>query len=155
MIQRHQPRTGRRRLSCGLLFAAVLLSAPLAAGAQTPPPGPGGHPPMSATAAVDQQIAQLRRALRITPAQEPQFTAFTAVMRDNAQHADSVMAQERDPRTLNALEDMRQYTTMQVAHAEDMQKLLPAFEALYNSLSPPQQKQADAFFRQAEDQRRG
>jgi hypothetical protein len=75
-------------------------------------------------------------------------------MRQNAAHTDDILALRGDPSKRTALEDMGNYTAIAVAHAADMQKLLPAFEDLYNSMSPQQQRQTDAVFRQEEERRR-
>jgi periplasmic protein CpxP/Spy len=49
--------------------------------------------------------------------------------------------------TMNALENMQSYEQIAEAHAQDLQKLVPAFENLYNAM-PQQQKQlTDQVFR--------
>ena len=44
---------------------------------------------------------------------------------------------------MNAIDDLRSYAAIAQAHAEDMQRLVPAFETLYGTLTPAQQKDAD------------
>jgi hypothetical protein len=86
--------------------------------------------------------------LRITPAEEPQWNQFAEVMRENAREMDQAYMQraEQFP-TMNALQNMQSYAQLAEEHAEHVKKLIPAFEALYNSM-PEQQKQlADQVFR--------
>lgn len=144
MSARFGRRAGAARLAAGLFLA------PLAAAAQTavaPAAAPAPAPlDKRAMARVEARINELHNKLRITPAQQPQWDAFTAVMRENAQHTDEAVAGRRDPLTMTALEEMRAYTAIASTHAADMQKMLPVFEALYTSMSPEQQKLADAVF---------
>jgi 5,10-methylenetetrahydrofolate reductase len=170
MISRSFARTCR----CLLVVSGV--AAPLGALAQTapqtpPPAAPQAAPtqaaPPTATpimaqpqldkrsaARVEARIAQLHSLLHITAAEQGRWDAFTAIMRQNAAHTDDILALRGDPSKRTALEDMGNYTAIAVAHAADMQKLLPAFEDLYNSMSPQQQRQTDAVFRQEEERRR-
>jgi len=98
---------------------------------------------------VEQRIAYLHSALKITPAQETQWNAFADVMRTNNQTMTQLFQQRKQ--TLadrNALDDMKQYAQISQAHADGMQKLVAAFEPLYNSLSPEQKVAADKAFRE-------
>jgi hypothetical protein len=102
-----------------------------------------------AEAQAEKWIADLHSRLRITAAEQPQWDALAQVMRENAMHTDQVFSQELgNPAKATALDDMRAYATITEAHAEDIQKLLPAFEALYNAMSPEQKQTADNVFRQ-------
>ncbi|WP_322029923.1 Spy/CpxP family protein refolding chaperone [Paraburkholderia sp. J76] len=97
---------------------------------------------------VEERITWLHTQLKITPEQEPQWKAFADVMRDNGQTmADLYKQRVEGESTRNALDDMKQYAQISQAHAEDMQKLVAAFEPLYTSLSPEQKKLADQTFR--------
>jgi hypothetical protein len=141
------------------LLAAGLLAAPVAAFAQAPAAPAAKAPTVNpseklATTRAEARITELHAKLHITAAEQPQWDAFTAVMRENAQHAEATAAQRGNPAGMSALDDMRAYTSMAAAHAADMQKMLPAFEALYNSMTPDQQKQADTVFREQEGRRR-
>jgi protein CpxP len=133
------------------LQAAV--SATVAAAAQGPgagtPPGaksPGGAKAKPAPAGprdeVEQEVTELRDRLHITPAQQPQFDAFAEILRKNAQELDALM-QQKAPKA-NAVEDMRFYLQFTEAQAEGLKRLLPAFQALYDSLSDQQKRAADA-----------
>jgi hypothetical protein len=102
-----------------------------------------------AEARAEKWISDLHSRLRITAAEQPQWDALAQVMRENAMHTDQVFAQEQgNPAKATALDEMRAYAIITEAHAEDMQKLLPAFETLYNAMTPEQKLAADAVFRQ-------
>jgi hypothetical protein len=97
---------------------------------------------------VENRIRDLHSRLRITGAQQPQWDAFTQVMRENAAHMQQVFAERSHLPAMSALDDLRSYAAIAEAHAEDMQRLVPAFQALYDALSPEQKRLADATFRQ-------
>lgn len=133
-----------------------------AAGAATTPQG--GAPAATArsgqrrglSAMVDQRIADLRDRLQITQAQEPQWRRFAEVMRSNARRADRAFrrrAQMLD--TMNALENMESYARIERGRVADVQRLVPAFHALYVSLTPEQRRAADEAFRERSQRRRG
>jgi hypothetical protein len=130
--------------------AAVSATAPVAAqgpGAGTPPgsksPGAKAKPaPAGPRDEVEQEITQLRDRLHITPAQQQQFDAFAEILRQNAQALDALM-HEKNPKA-NAVEDMRFYLQFTEAQAEGLKRLLPAFQALYDSLTDQQKRAADS-----------
>jgi len=143
-------------------FAAALLLT--GAGLPATPPPAQAEPPSDQSQSgpaqagpVEARIAELRKRLRITPAEQPQWDAFAQVMRENAAHMDRFLQDPAAVAKLNAVQGMRGYAEMAQAHAEDMQRLLPAFEALYNAMSPEQQRLADQAFRNFEQRlvRRG
>jgi LTXXQ motif family protein len=135
------------------LSALAAVAAPAAAGdptasrpAATVAAKPGANSGMRET--LDQRIADLHAKLLITPAQQPQWDAFTQVMRDNANSMEQTFHQR--VATLSAMtapENMQSYAQVAASHAADMQKLVPAFQALYDSMSDSQKKTADAVFR--------
>jgi hypothetical protein len=100
---------------------------------------------------VEARIADLHKSLKITSAQEAQFKDFAQVMRDNAANIEAVN-KERSTGIdgMNAVDDLRSYEKLADAHADDLKKLIPAFETLYNSMSDAQKKNADAVFGQFE-----
>ena len=122
-----------------------VVSAQASGGAvlQLPQAGPGsrGAAAQSGGSDVDRQVADLKKQLKITPQQEPQFNAFAEVMRKNAQDADALMRQA--PQTQNAVEGLKQAQQFTETQAEGMKRLVPALQALYDSLSDPQKKVAD------------
>lgn len=95
---------------------------------------------------VEANIAELRKKLQITPAQEFQFNAVAAVMRDNARLEAS--APQQPPANASAVDDLRAYIKYGELELTGLKKMLPPLEALYATLSPAQKKAADAVFRQ-------
>jgi hypothetical protein len=124
-----------------------LSSAPVLAQAEAgPPPAPPAKKGSHADR-VEERIQDLHRNLKITAAQETQFRDFAQVMRDNEKTIDAIL-KERSANIskMNAVDDLRSYEKLADAHAEGLKKLVPAFEALYNSMSEEQKKNADAVF---------
>ncbi|HLJ05081.1 MAG TPA: Spy/CpxP family protein refolding chaperone [Acetobacteraceae bacterium] len=97
---------------------------------------------------VDKRIAELHSRLHITADQKPQWDQFTQVMRDNAKQMDD-MYQKRAQQlgTMSAVDNMQSFAQIEQERAQDMQKLVPAFQTLYASLSDEQKKAADQMFR--------
>lgn len=105
-----------------------------------------GTPNMQAM--VEQRIKDLHTRLHITAAEQTQWDQFTQAMRDNAKATDALYEQRAEKMgTMTAVENMQSYAAIAQQHAEDMQKLLPAFQTLYDSFSDAQKKQADTVFR--------
>lgn len=98
-------------------------------------------------AQVERHIAGLQRRLKITPAQQPQWEAFIAVMRQNAAHM-ATLQRDRTERVtaMTAPEDMRSYAEVARAHADDLQRLASAFDTLYAAMTPEQKAVADRTF---------
>ena len=87
--------------------------------------------------------------MAITPAQEPLWSAFATVMRENASRMERAYDQRHATATkASALEDMRGYAEMSRLHADNVQRLVGPFEALYQSMSPEQRAAADKTFQQ-------
>jgi len=145
------------------LVIALLVSAPgfaLAQAGGTPAPAAtsptAGSPAAGsgAQARVEARIKQLHAQMRITPDEEPQWNQFAEVMRSNAREMEEAATQraEKFP-SMTALQDMQSYEQLAEAHVQHLQKLIPAFEALYNAM-PDQQKQlADQVFRTGSERR--
>ncbi len=109
-------------------------------------PGTQGAPSMDR---VERHVADLKRRLMITPAQQPQWDTFTAVMRQNAKHMETLYSDRAaHAATLSATDDMRTYAELARAHADDLQKLVPSFDALYATMSAEQKANADKVFQQ-------
>lgn len=133
-----------------------------AAGAATTPQG--GAPAATArsgqrrgmSAMVDRRIADLRERLQITQAQEPQWSRFAEVMRSNARRAERAFRRRSQMLDqMNALENMESYARIERGRVADVQRLVPAFHALYVSLTPEQRRVADDAFRERSERRRG
>ena len=147
-----------------LASAAVvaLLALPAAALAQaTQSPAPAAPPaaassPMTSHPVpgknmeerVENHIKQLHAQLRITPAEQLQWDQFAQVMRDNARDMDRALLQRAQQYpTMNAVQNMQSYEAIAEAHAQHLQKLVPAFDNLYNAMPEQQKKLADQVFR--------
>jgi protein CpxP len=132
------PGSGAAGADPGQFQLAQAKSAPQRSPAKAPEAAPaqGGG--------IDAQIADLQKKLRITPAQQPQFDAFAQVMRQNAQQMDAVMGQQGQNRNRNAVEDLRASAQLAEAEVEGMKRLLPALQALYDSLADQQKRLADS-----------
>ncbi|MGF6531879.1 MULTISPECIES: Spy/CpxP family protein refolding chaperone [Paraburkholderia] len=136
--------------------ALVILASALAmSGAFAQTAAPASAPAAAAASAgkhernVEDRIAYLHSQLKITPAQDPQWSAFADVMRSNAQTMGDLFKQRQQAGAQSAIDDMKQYAAIAQAHADGMKKLVDAFEPLYNSLSPDQKKLADQTFHQS------
>lgn len=146
------------------LLAAGVLAAPLSVSAQTSPPStPQAAPsapssaesaPAKGSSGVDAHITKLHKQLKITAAQESQWNAVADIMRENAKQIDALASQRASKRaSMSAVDNLRSYEEIADAHAEGLKKLVPAFSALYDTMSDAQKKNADAVF--AQQGRRG
>jgi hypothetical protein len=161
----------RAATAAATLFGAIILASPLlavsgdlsrAASAKSPAareilaqaPSPEAMTASSATSEekassnqVEAHIKDLHKKLHITAAQDPQWNDLAQVMRDNAKAM--VDLQERRAaatQSMSAVDVVKSYGSVIEAHAAGMKKFIPAFEALYNSMSDAQKQTADALF---------
>ena len=105
-------------------------------------------PEASGTASVEARITELHKKLHITEAQKPQWDSLAQVMRDNAQAMVDLQKQRAEnAKSLNAVDVVKSYGSVIEAHDAGMKKFIPAFEALYNTMSDAQKKTADSLFR--------
>jgi periplasmic protein CpxP/Spy len=139
-----------------LSAAPAALAQSKAAPAAGSPPGSHASPSGQAAAAaavpsrIDANLNQLHTALQITPAEEKQWNAFTAVMRSNAHDFEAALMQRaKQLPSMNAVQDLRSNEKLAEAQVQRLHKLLPPFEALYNAMSPEQRQIADRVFRGA------
>ena len=96
---------------------------------------------------IESHIADLHRRLAITPAQEPLWAVFADVMRENGKAVEqSYRSSQAHSAPLSAVEDMRNYAAVTRLHADNVQRLLPPFERLYDAMSPDQRKVTDQTF---------
>ncbi|MGA8051587.1 MAG: Spy/CpxP family protein refolding chaperone [Burkholderiales bacterium] len=112
---------------------------------------PGASAPGPAQAAVggriEQRIKSLHDQLKITAAQESQWSAVADAMRDNARTVGALIRERREnAASMNAVDDLRAYQAIAEAHASGIAKLASAFDVLYAVMPPEQQKNADAVF---------
>ncbi|WP_175054647.1 Spy/CpxP family protein refolding chaperone [Paraburkholderia sediminicola] len=96
---------------------------------------------------VDTRISGLHTRLQITAAQEELWQKVARVMRDNAGTMDSLrQARASNVNSMSAVDDLKSYGQIADAHADGIRKLTPAFQALYDSMSDVQKKNADLIF---------
>ncbi len=128
----------------------VAEAAPAPAQPGAPGAAPGtAHQPAEASgpaARVETRISDLRKKMHITPAQEAKFDAFADVMRANAQMMQDLFRQRAEHRDRTAAGQLHWYAQLATAHAAAMNKLVPVFDTLYQSLTDEQKKAADAAF---------
>jgi len=106
------------------------------------------HTRTSAVEYTEAQIKQLQSALTITETQEPLWNNLTQVMRENAKEMDAVTKDRAEnAKTMNSVEHMKFHMQITEAHLAQMKKLIPPFEAFYNSQSDEQKKITDTLFR--------
>lgn len=97
---------------------------------------------------VENRLSDLHSRLKITSAQGQQWDQFAQVMRDNAKAMDQLYKDRSDKLTaMSAVDNMQSFAQIEQERAQDMQKLVPAFQTLYASLSDEQKQSADRMFR--------
>jgi periplasmic protein CpxP/Spy len=151
-----------------LLLAGLLASAGASVMAQTPtnPPGDAGitavtpaakpraermgrHDPAKMQAYMAKRQAEMKAKLKITPAQEGAWTAYTASMQPPARPAGRPMADQRaeldkltTPQRIDKMRELRTQRMTEMSAAMD--KHGEATKTFYAVLSPEQQKVFDA-----------
>jgi hypothetical protein len=131
------------------LNAVLLLAVSSVACAQSAPaPAPSAPAKASPETRVDQRIKSLHDRLKITAAQETQWATIAKTMRDSTDTVETLVRGRRAKAAqMNAVDDLRSYQAIADAHAAGIAKLVSAFEPLYKSMPPDQQKNADEVFR--------
>jgi hypothetical protein len=133
-----------RRAAIAGLLGVGLLAAPLAACAHT-------HHHASAAAmqeSVEQRIVTLHTALKITPAEEADWTGVAQTMRDNEAQMQKLVADQTAlaPHSVNAVEDLQTYEKFTEAHVLGLKAMIASFETLYNTMPDAQKLVADQVF---------
>jgi hypothetical protein len=110
--------------------------------------GPGQAANESGESRVEARIKDLHAKLKITQAQEEQWTKVAQVMRENAKSMDTLThARFEHAKTMTAIDDLKSYGEITDAHADQIKKFTPVFATLYASMSDTQKKAADELFR--------
>jgi hypothetical protein len=103
---------------------------------------------MSAVEHTEAQIKQLQGALNITEAQQELWNDLTTAMRENAKDMEDFMKErDQDTKPMNAVEHLKFHSQITQTHLNQLEKLIPPFEAFYNSLSDEQKTITDTIFR--------
>jgi protein CpxP len=97
---------------------------------------------------VENHIKDLHAKLKITAAEEAQWSAVSKVMHDNADAIDTVIEKRETLLSPTAIEDLNAYSDIAQAHVDAVKKLASAFSPLYASMSDAQKKVADSVFLQ-------
>jgi hypothetical protein len=97
---------------------------------------------------VEQRIATLKTALKITPDQESKWNGVAQAMRDNASRMEKLVATKRaiPPEKTTAVDDLKTYQEFTEARLEGLKHLTSAFKSLYDAMTPDQKKNADQVF---------
>jgi TolA-binding protein len=102
----------------------------------------------SAVEHTEAQIKQLQGTLNITEDQKELWNKLTSVMRENAKEMDTLTKDmAENTKTMNAVEHMKLHSQITEAHLAQLKKLIPPFEAFYNSMSDQQKNITDIVFR--------
>ncbi len=127
-----------------IMTSAVLLTMVFGAAlAQTPDPS------SSAQSAVTKHINALHSSLKITAAEESQWSTVAATMRANASDLDgAINKRSANAGNATAIDDLNSYADIAQAHADGIKKLATAFSALYAAMPDEQKKVADQVFSQ-------
>jgi hypothetical protein len=152
-------RAGLRTLpavAVSLFAASVLaLAAPPAARAQTPAPATSQSAPIPAgpDPYVEGQIAFMKAALEITPAQEAHWNKVADAMRANSSETqrlyDTLQSASKPPET--AVQRIESHVRLAELSVKEGQRFLAAFRPLYASLSKDQKAAADELMGQSEE----
>ena len=95
------------------------------------------------------RISELHDRLHITAAQEALWGVVAQTMRDNAAALHASVADRLANRdTMTAVDDLKFFQIIADEHSNGLKKFIPAFEALYDAMTPAQQKQADHIFKE-------
>jgi hypothetical protein len=152
-------RTARAAGAAATLIGAMVLASPLfAASSEMLPKASSQQQAMASRqsgsagmTAVESRIMDLHKKLHITAAQKPQWDNLTQVMRANAQTMMDLQKQRSaDANSMSAVDVVKSYESVIEAHEKGMEKFIPPFQALYDSMSDAQKKTADSLFRSRE-----
>ena len=100
---------------------------------------------------VEQRIATLHAALKITPDEDAKWTAVAQALRENASNMDQLIAENRktSPQDMSAVDDLKMYQKVAQAHVDGLKNLISSFTTLYSAMPDAQKKLADAVFEAA------
>ncbi|HEY8024003.1 MAG TPA: Spy/CpxP family protein refolding chaperone [Burkholderiaceae bacterium] len=97
---------------------------------------------------VELRIRDMHEKLKITATQETQWGLVAAAMRDDAKTMDTLtQTRFEHAKEMTAVDDLKSYGEIAMAHADGVKKLTPVFAELYNAMSDSQKKEADTLFR--------
>ena len=144
-----------RTFAIASLTGAALLAGSVApTWAQTADSKDNKAPPAAAAATsvkpetVEQRIVTLKAALKVTPEQEPKWTAVAQAMRDSSVQMEKLVATKRaiPPEKTTAVDDLKTYQEFTEVRLEGLKKVNSTFKSLYDSMPAEQKKNADMVF---------
>jgi protein CpxP len=139
---------GTTFLATPLTVARADSAAELRQLAQTTPQQAAAAATNTDAETVEQRIANLHTALKITPAEEAAWNSVAQAMRENAAAIQKLAAEKtmQAPQGMTAVQDLQAYQKFAQAHLDGLKNLTASFETLYNSMPDPQKKIADQVF---------
>ncbi len=144
MMFDHLPRTFG---AAAMLLGATLLVAPVQTMAQSAPAAAPAAKHISRADRIEAQITRLHAQLKITSGESTEWDAVATAMRSQGDEMQQLAeARHAKSGSMTAVDDLKNYQAITAAHAAELDKLVPAFEALYAKMSPDQQKNADTVF---------
>jgi periplasmic protein CpxP/Spy len=142
-----------RTIAVATVAGALALGTASAQTAGTTNKTQSGKPPAAAAATstkpetVEQRIAALKTALKITPDQESKWNDVAKAMRENAAAMEKVVQEKKGKMSgLNAVDDLKTYQEFSQVRLDGLKNLISAFSTLYDSMTPEQKKNADHVF---------
>jgi hypothetical protein len=98
---------------------------------------------------VESRIVALKAALKVTPDQEDKWNGVAQAMRDNAGRIEKLLVEKRriPPEKTTAVDDLKTHLAFAEARLDGLRHLASAFEALYESMTAEQKKNADQAFK--------
>ena len=101
---------------------------------------------------LDERIANLHSALKITSDEESKWNDVAQAMRDNAAAMQKLVAEKsaQSPQSMTALDDLNTYQKFAQTHVDGLKNLTASFQTLYNSMPDAQKKIADQVFQDRE-----
>jgi protein CpxP len=156
------PKRVNRSFAFTALVSATMLASPLTtaragdlsfqlAQAATAPTEAGTAAMATKGETVEQRIATLHTALKITHDEDTQWKAVAQAMRENASNMDKLVAEGRTtpPQAMSAIDDLKMYQKVSQAHVDGLKNLISSFSTLYSAMPDAQKKVADTVFETA------
>ena len=135
------------------LAVVTLAGTTLFAGALAPASAQDSKAPAAAAATsskpetVEERITTLTTALKITPAQETNWTGVATAMRENAVAMETLVKSKRAKSAdMTAMDDLLTYQDFSQARLDGLKNLTSSFRTLYESMPDAQKKIADTVF---------
>jgi protein CpxP len=151
-----------RTITIATLMGAAMLASPLtvmaadSATQASPQPAQATMPksqaasptPEATRETVEQRITTLHASLKITSAEETNWSGVAKAMRGNAAVMDKLVAEKtsKNQSEMTAVEDLKTYEKFAEAHVQGLKTLTASFETLYKAMPDAQKKNADEVF---------